>query len=142
MVPEPTLVATVEHDSLLEITMSKVRIGGVTVANGGNVKWGLLTSIIIGTPMYAYFEGIIGLVVGFREFLIDGLLGGVRSWLVTLINLEFTVAEVAVDTAWWEFWSSVQSYGVLAWLLSVLAAALVFLLVALLFRKGVSALVG
>lgn len=121
--------------------MGKTRIGETVVANGGSVKWGVVASIIIGAPVYAYFEGLIGLVHGFREFLIVDLLGGVRSWAVTLIDLEFVVAEVAVETAWWEFWSSVRGAGVFAWLLSVIGFALVLLLLFVLVSKGVSALV-
>lgn len=121
--------------------MAKTRIGGETVANGGSVKWGLVASIIIGTPVYAYFEGVIGFVVGIREFLIHDVLGGVRGWLVTLIDLEFTVAEVAATTAWWEFERSIRSAGVLAWFLAVLAVAGVLLLFILLLRAGVSRLV-
>lgn len=120
--------------------MSKKRIGGVVVADGGSVKWGVLASVIVGAPIYASFEGIVGLVIGFREFLIDELLGGVRSFVVTLIDLEITIGVAAIDIAWMEFWSSVRAAGVFAWWITVIAVALVILVFILMLRKGVRAI--
>src|SRR6056297_2238605 len=108
--------------------MARTRIGGVTVARGGTVRWGMLFSIIMGGGVYAYFEGAIGLVVGFREFLLRDVLGGVRSFVVTLIDLEFTVAQVAIKTAWWEFWSDVRETGPLAYVVAVLAVGSLLLM--------------
>lgn len=122
--------------------MAKTRIGGVVVADGGSIRWGMLFSIIFGSGVYAYFEGVVGLLIGFREFLLTDLLGGVRSWLVTLIELEFTVAGAAAEISWWEFGRSAQSAGLFAWLLSVVAFGLVLFAVLLLVRKGVSILAG
>jgi hypothetical protein len=122
--------------------MGKTRIGDVTVANGGNVKWGLLASIIIGTPVYAYYRGFVGLVLGFGEFVQHDVLGGVRSFVVSLVDLEFLIASVAARSAWWEFGASVRGSGVFAYVLAVAVFGGVLFLMLVLLRKGVSVLVG
>lgn len=116
------------------------RIGGVEVARGGSVRWGLLFSIVAGSGLYAYFEGVVGLVVGTREFLFQDFFGGVRSFVVGLIDLEVAVAGAAVETAWWEFFGSVRSAGLLTWILTVLVFAAVLLVMMVLARKGVRAI--
>jgi len=117
------------------------RIGGVVVARGGSIKWGVLFSIVVGTPMYAYFEGYVGLLVGIREFLFGDLFGGVRSFVVDLINLEVTVAGAAVEVAWWEFFGSLRAAGVLTYALTVVVFAAVLVVMFVLARKGVNAIV-
>ncbi len=122
--------------------MAKTRIGGVTVARGGRVKWGLVGSILVGAPLYAYYEGAIALLYGVRDFLLSDVLGGVRTFLVTLIDLEFTIASVASRSAWWEFAASVRDSGPFTYVLSVAAVGVVLLLFFVLVRKGVDALAG
>ncbi|WP_284013248.1 hypothetical protein [Halobaculum litoreum] len=108
-------------------------IGGVEVVKGTRVKWGLLGSILVGGPLYAYFEGVIGLVQ-----LVGGGIGagldGVEWFVSELVGGVFSGVTGSIGSAWAGFLVGVRFAGPGAFAVTVGATMLTLFL----FVWGVS----
>jgi len=78
-------------------------IGGVEVTNeSGGVKWGLLGAILVGGPVYAYFQGLISMVQLFGGGL-EATLSGVGGFVSDLFVGTFAGISFGIGQAWDSF---------------------------------------
>lgn len=109
------------------------KIAGVTVLEGGRVKWGTIGGLLVGVPAYAYTVGMsrfVDLVFAALEWL---LLGPV-SFVARLVDVAFWDALRGIWRSNYSFTQAIEGAGVLA---PVFAAGGTFLVAAALYY-GVS----
>jgi hypothetical protein len=84
-----------------------VEIGGVTVAEGGSVRWRVLLSVIVSGPIYAVYTGAIDGIQLFGGGVRSGI-DGVGEFLVDLISGFFLGAAYAMRASWSELLASAR----------------------------------
>lgn len=94
------------------------RLAGQTVVEGGRLKWGVVAGILIGSPLYAFFEEIIRTIQLIGDGIESGILG-IQVFLWTVISTPFRVLSSSMVTAWRAFLQSIQFSGPLTFALAV-----------------------
>jgi len=86
-------------------------IGGVEVTDGsGNVRWAMLGAILVGGPLYAYFQGIIGTIQLFGGGVAEAL-SGVEWFLSSLVGGLFAGISGGIGAAWGSFLAEARFAG-------------------------------
>lgn len=89
-----------------------VEIGGVTVAEGGSVRWGALLSVIVSGPIYAVYTGWIDGIHLFGGGIRSGI-SGVGEFFEDLIAGFFRGAAYAIEVGWSAFLADVRgTFGI------------------------------
>lgn len=110
------------------------RLGGTVVARGGTIYWGLLFAVLVGGPVYAWFQGQIRAIKGFWGFL-TALASGPGAFLGELVGGLLGSGALAIDASWLSFLNALKTFaGPFTFLLTV--ATVMFVLSATLW--GVS----
>jgi len=113
------------------------RLAGVTVLEGGSIKWATVAGIFLGVPTYALTHGLartIDLVYAAFEWAVLGP----YSFATNLLNVGFADATRGIDAANRSFMTAVSDAGVLAPLFAAGGTALT----AYIIYRGVTALYG
>ncbi|WP_373190075.1 hypothetical protein [Halolamina sp.] len=94
----------------------------MSVTNGTSVRWGLLGAILVGTPLLAYYEGLIGFVqlIGGG---VESALGGVEWFLSSFIGGFFGGFARALGSSWSGFLRDVELFGPGAFIAAAVATA-------------------
>ena len=104
------------------------RIGGVDVVDGTEVKWGLLASIMLGSPVLAYFYGVINVIQTIGGGVQSGL-AGVESFLVSLAIGPFDALSSSIGRAWLSFSADAQFAGVFTFTVAVAGTGLTLVII-------------
>ncbi len=117
------------------------KIGGTVVARGASIKWQALISVLLGSVAYAYYEGFLGLLYGFSDF-VTAVVSGPSSAVARLLDLEFGASGRAMRSAWNAFGTSVEAFALSSWIASALMVALVLLVLFVFLRRAVGVVRG
>jgi hypothetical protein len=91
------------------------RIDGVQVSEGGNVKWGLVASLLVSAPLYAVQEGWID-VVQLSGDALGELITGPATFVADWLSLLLGGGSRAVSASWWSFLDGLTALsGPFAW---------------------------
>lgn len=90
-----------------------VKIGGVTVARGGTIRWGALLSVLLGAPIYALEISVIGTLETWRRGIGDAV-RGFTEWVVVFISTPLDGVALAFRTAEATFVASLPTQSVVS----------------------------
>lgn len=114
-----------------------IRLGGergTVVARKGQIYWGLLFSVLVGAPVYAFFQGWIRMIQGAWGF-VTSLASGPGEFLGELVGGLLDAGARTIGASWWSFLAETKSFaGPFTFLVTV--AAVMFVLATVLW--GVS----
>lgn len=84
------------------------RIDGVQVSEGGNVKWGLVASLLVSAPVYAVLEGYVETITLFGEAL-GKAVSAPGEFVAEWLGLLFSGGARAISASWWSFLDDVTA---------------------------------
>lgn len=97
------------------------KIGGVTVLKNGKLKIGTLITVLIGVPIYT-FSREIAATITFYGAGFSTAVGNVSGWFARFVSVGLSSPTAGFRMAQASFAVAVQSYGILAFIVSILIA--------------------
>lgn len=97
------------------------KIGGVTLVKDGKLKIGTLVAVLIGVPIYTFAREIAA-TIAFYGAGFSTAVGNASSWMERFVSVGLSSPEAGFRMARVSFAGAIQSYGILAFVVSIVIA--------------------